>query len=56
MDRPEIELPDTHLPIALRQVALSVGKSEAQLDELQHVHIAPGSPVQLSIMGQCCGG
>ena len=41
--RPEVELPDAHLPVALRQVALSVGEGQAQLDELQHVHIAPES-------------
>ena len=39
--KPEIELPHAQLAIAPWQPPLSIREGETQLDQLQHVHIAP---------------
>ena len=40
-EEPEVELPDTQFSPAKGKLALSIGECESQLDELEHVYIAP---------------
>ena len=37
----EVELPDAELAVARRQVALRIRERETQLNQFQHVHVAP---------------
>jgi hypothetical protein len=41
---PEVKLPHAELSVAARQVAVLVREGETQLNELEHVHVAPITP------------
>lgn len=48
---PEVELPYTELPSTGRELAVSIGKGQAELNELQHVYIAPEEAQVVGLLG-----